>query len=127
MPPELAQPVRATDALANERTFLAYLRTALALVGFGFVIARFTLFARELADMTGRHLPGSGATSILLGASMALAGVAIAVFGAWRYSIVAVGLRAGRIVQLSRGPVIVSTIAVSIVCLVVAFDLILVR
>jgi putative membrane protein len=28
------------DHLANERTFLAYVRTSLALVGFGFVIAR---------------------------------------------------------------------------------------
>jgi putative membrane protein len=127
MPRDELPAVRATDALANERTFLAYLRTALALVGFGFVIARFTLFAREFADMTGRHLPGSGSTSILLGASMALAGIVTALFGAWRYSIVAVGLRSGRVVQLSRGPVIISTIAVSIVCLVVAVDLILVR
>jgi len=31
--------VRATDALANERTYLAYVRTALAFIAFGFVIA----------------------------------------------------------------------------------------
>jgi putative membrane protein len=127
MPPDDQSPVRATDALANERTFLAYLRTALALVGFGFVIARFTLFAREFAEITNRHLPGSGSTSILLGASMAVAGIASAVFGAWRYSVAAAGLRSGKVIPLSRGPVIISAIAVSLVCAIVAIDLILVR
>lgn len=40
---------RATDTLANERTFLAYARTALAFIAFGFVIARFALFTRQIA------------------------------------------------------------------------------
>ncbi|HET9869812.1 MAG TPA: DUF202 domain-containing protein, partial [bacterium] len=31
---------------AKERTFLAWLRTGLALMGFGFVVARFGLFLR---------------------------------------------------------------------------------
>ena len=34
--------------LAAERTFLAWIRTGLALMGFGFVVARFGLFLREL-------------------------------------------------------------------------------
>ncbi len=38
-------------ALASERTLLAWMRTALALIGFGFVVARFGLFLRELAMM----------------------------------------------------------------------------
>jgi uncharacterized membrane protein YidH (DUF202 family) len=33
--------------LANERTFLAWLRTCIAIVGLGFVVARFGLFLRE--------------------------------------------------------------------------------
>jgi uncharacterized membrane protein YidH (DUF202 family) len=54
MPSEGSEPgnqsaLRATDALANERTYLAYVRTALAFIGFGFVIARFSLFTREFA------------------------------------------------------------------------------
>jgi putative membrane protein len=36
-----------SDHAANERTYLAYLRTGLALMGFGFVIERFDLFVRE--------------------------------------------------------------------------------
>jgi putative membrane protein len=125
--PDEETPVRATDALANERTFLAYLRTALALVAFGFVIARFALFGREFATITGHAEISSGTTSILLGASMAIAGVVTALFGAWRYLVAARGLDSGRVVPLARGPVMISSIAVALVCLVVAIDLILVR
>ena len=34
--------------LAAERTLLAWIRTGLALMGFGFVVARFGLFLREV-------------------------------------------------------------------------------
>ena len=36
-----------SDHAANERTYLAYLRTGLAFMGFGFVIERFDLFLRD--------------------------------------------------------------------------------
>ncbi|HEY0393377.1 MAG TPA: DUF202 domain-containing protein [Candidatus Elarobacter sp.] len=58
------------DHLANERTFLAYVRTSLALVGFGFVIAR---------------LDPRAAISLAAGIVMVLGGVAMALFGAYRY------------------------------------------
>jgi uncharacterized membrane protein YidH (DUF202 family) len=35
------------EYLANERTFLAWLRTCIAIIGLGFVVARFGLFLRE--------------------------------------------------------------------------------
>jgi putative membrane protein len=38
-----------TDHAANERTFLAWVRTAIAVMGFGFLIERFDIF---LASMT---------------------------------------------------------------------------
>jgi uncharacterized protein (DUF302 family)/uncharacterized membrane protein YidH (DUF202 family) len=41
-------PASATDYLAAERTFLAWIRTGLALMGFGFVVARFGLFLRTM-------------------------------------------------------------------------------
>jgi len=39
-----------TDHAANERTFLAWVRTGLAVVAFGFVIERLNLFVTALAD-----------------------------------------------------------------------------
>lgn len=39
---------RVTDHLANERTFLAWLRTGLSTIAFGFVVERFGLLLREL-------------------------------------------------------------------------------
>ena len=39
--------------LAAERTLLAWVRTGLALMGFGFVVARFGLFLHELAAAHG--------------------------------------------------------------------------
>jgi len=36
------------DLLAAERTFLAWIRTGLALMGFGFVVARFGVFLQQL-------------------------------------------------------------------------------
>jgi putative membrane protein len=39
---------RFRDHAANERTMLAWLRTGIALMAFGFAIARFGLFVREV-------------------------------------------------------------------------------
>ncbi|MEM3759375.1 MAG: DUF202 domain-containing protein, partial [Saccharolobus sp.] len=37
-----------SDHFANERTFLAWIRTGIALIGFGFVIAKFIIFINLL-------------------------------------------------------------------------------
>ncbi len=37
-----------TDHLANKRTFLAWVRTGIALMGFGFVISKFEIFIHIL-------------------------------------------------------------------------------
>ncbi len=37
-----------TDHLANERTYLAWLRTGIAIIALGFVVAKFGLIVREL-------------------------------------------------------------------------------
>jgi putative membrane protein len=42
-----------TDHLANERTFLAWVRTSITIMAFGFVVARFGLLLRELSGSSG--------------------------------------------------------------------------
>ena len=44
---------KVTDHLANQRTFLAWIRTGLATITFGFVVERFGLLLRELGYKTG--------------------------------------------------------------------------
>lgn len=36
------------DHLANERTFLAWIRTSIAIMGFGFVVVKFSIFIHQL-------------------------------------------------------------------------------
>jgi len=48
--------------MANERTFLAWIRTSIAIMAFGFVVEKFGLFVRQFSyylEQSG-HLPQSG-------------------------------------------------------------------
>ena len=55
--------------LAAERTLLAWVRTGLGLMGFGFVVARLGLFLRELAMQRGGEPGGSPVLSLVVGAA----------------------------------------------------------
>jgi putative membrane protein len=70
-----------TDHLANERTFLAWVRTAIAIMAFGFVVVKFSLFVKQLALLfTDRPIvvPAKGYSGmigivlVVLGASVCL-------------------------------------------------------
>ncbi len=43
--------------LANERTFLAWIRTSIGIMAFGFVVEKFALFVRQLSIFLGRDMP----------------------------------------------------------------------
>ena len=93
--------VKATDVLANERTFLAYVRTALAFIAFGFVVARFGLFVEQLSSVT--HVRMSGPHySTAFGAVMAMLGVILGALGSWRYAMADKALRTGVVKSLPR-------------------------
>lgn len=62
---------------AAERTVLAWLRTGIAIMAFGFVVARFGLFLRLLQGQGG-SMPGHGPSSYLGAALVALGVVATA-------------------------------------------------
>jgi len=71
----------ASDYLAAERTFLAWIRTGLALMGFGFVVARFGIYIQALG---GRGQQGLG-LSAPFGTTLVGLGVAVNIGCAWNY------------------------------------------
>jgi putative membrane protein len=79
-----ANPNRARDHLANERTFLAWVRTGAAIVVFGFAIGRFAIAIRQLAALQGHPVRTAG-ISVWLGSSTIGAGVLLVIAGLARY------------------------------------------
>ena len=77
-------PNRARDHLANERTFLAWVRTGAAIVVFGFAIGRFSIALRQLTALEGHPLHRSG-ISVWMGAGSIVLGVLLVVAGLVRY------------------------------------------
>jgi putative membrane protein len=62
---------------AAERTFLAWIRTGLGLMGVGFAVSRFGLFLRELSA-SASHLPAK-TTGLSLWSGVMLVGMGVAV------------------------------------------------
>ena len=86
--------------LAAERTLLAWVRTGLALMGFGFVVARFGLFMREMAAARGTPVPPpveveGTPVSMWIGVALVAAGVLVNVLAAVDHGRVVRGLRRG--------------------------------
>src|SRR6266478_5145931 len=74
LPKQIGTSKKVSDHLANERTFLAWIRTGLATITFGFVVERFGLVLRELGfkgntSITPEHL------SSFFGVSLTILGV----------------------------------------------------
>jgi inner membrane protein YidH len=81
---ENVNPNRARDHLANERTFLAWVRTGAAIVVFGFAIGRFAIAIRQLTALQGHPVRTAG-ISVWLGSGTIAAGVVLVVAGLLRY------------------------------------------
>jgi putative membrane protein len=75
---------KATNHLANERTFLAWVRTSVAVVVFGFAIGRFAIALRQLTAMQGHPTKTTG-VSVWMGMVSILGGVAMVIAGLLRY------------------------------------------
>jgi putative membrane protein len=87
-------PNRARDHLANERTFLAWVRTGAAIVVFGFAIGRFSIAMRQLTALQGHPVRSVG-ISVWMGSFAIVAGLLLVVAGLMRYRKTRVQLDAG--------------------------------
>jgi len=75
---------RARDHLANERTFLAWIRTGVATIVFGFAVGRFSIALQEFMQFEKKPTTTPGLTA-WLGMISIVAGVLLIVAGLYRY------------------------------------------
>jgi putative membrane protein len=78
---------RYSDHAANERTFLAWVRTAIAVMAFGFVIERFDLFLRYAAPAAAQLqiAPHGGAFANAAGLAFIVLGIVMIALAAVRF------------------------------------------
>ncbi len=128
-PPEDTPPPpanrRTSDHLANERTFLAWVRTSISLTGLGFVVARFGLWLRELAA----HSPGGAAAvrhtglSLKLGVGMMAAGGLLVVLAAGRYGRVRRAIDRNDPAAAGQAVAVVTVVVVAVTAMLVVYML----
>ncbi len=75
---------KASDHLANERTFLAWIRTSISIIVFGFVVAKFGITLREFLRMQNNAEHQSG-TSLAIGVGFMAMGIFMALISVIRY------------------------------------------
>ena len=74
------------DHLANERTFLAWVRTGVAVVVFGFAIGRFAIAIRQWMQLEGQgHIVPTSGLSVWFGTAAIIGGVLVCLVGLVRY------------------------------------------
>jgi putative membrane protein len=84
------------EVLAEERTFLAWIRTGIALMGFGFVVARFGIFLQQVQIV--EHAPTAQAygLSLWFGTALLTLGVVVNLLSSLRHIRVARQLNQGQ-------------------------------
>jgi putative membrane protein len=83
--PNLANGVgKPADHLANERTFLAWIRTSISMIVFGFVVAKFGITLREFLRVQGGPAHERG-MSLTIGVGFMAMGVVMALVSLNRY------------------------------------------
>ena len=80
----------ARDALAAERTWLAWVRTSISIVAVGMVLSKFSLFLAQDLEPQTIH------TAEVLGSMLAGLGVAVVAAGYWRHLTISVALQQGQ-------------------------------
>jgi putative membrane protein len=78
---------RYSDHAANERTFLAWVRTSISIMAFGFVIERFDLFLKYAVPPAAQEKisPHGGAFTDAAALVFIVLGIAIIVLAGWRF------------------------------------------
>jgi putative membrane protein len=106
----IPEEAKASEYLANERTFLAWIRTSIAMISLGFVVAKFGLWLGELASsIDPRIQPGKAFASLIAGITISGVGGLLPVLAAWRYHVVNRDIERGEVTP-DRGLVLLMTL-----------------
>jgi len=106
----------ATDYLAAERTVLAWIRTGIALMGLGFVLARFGLFLQEFNHLQPDFQVKQYGISLWIGIALILIGVSACLLSTLRHLRMLRQLEAGESLYQHK-PRLVIGVAVALVIL----------
>lgn len=115
---------RFRDHAANERTLLAWIRTGIALMAFGFAIARFGLFLREIAQ-AGQVREGNvhGLGSSWFGVALVVLGLATNAAAVGRYARIRKALEKGD--SFAPSPVLAYSLGAGSVVVAIAMAIML--
>ncbi len=105
----------ATDYLAAERTVLAWIRTGIALMGLGFVLARFGLFLEEFNHLQPDFQVRSYGISLWIGVALILMGVSVCLLSTLRHLRMLKQLEAGESLYLHRPRLVIGVVAALVI------------
>ena len=117
---------KATEHLANERTFLAWVRTSIAVVSLGFVVARFGLWLERLATLTPDQSKNitparSLGWSLPIGAGMMIVGALLPLLAAWHFHRTTLAIEAGHVTPSLRLVAFVSLLVALLAMIMVVY------
>ncbi|HSU50104.1 MAG TPA: DUF202 domain-containing protein [Segetibacter sp.] len=85
-----------SDHLANERTFLAWIRTSIGIMAFGFVVVKFSLFVKQVSLILGKgNVIQNRGYSAVVGIILVAVGTVTSVLSYLRYRQTAKQLKEG--------------------------------
>lgn len=84
---ELIKQQNAREHLANERTLLAWIRTSIGIMAFGFVVVKFSLFIKQISILLGKTatLSSQHGYSSMIGILLVAVGAIVLLFSYIKY------------------------------------------